>query len=256
TRLLAAGDEHAKWWLSPRGDRERLFRALFKRPVMTFSYGVTEGGARGQIIKAYKEEFGLCERHPCHVDYLAKMIMAATKEALRRPGAVMEFIRGLAGLQAWRNLPLKWVTPSGLPVSSNRCYEPNTKTVELKLKGRRVEDQVAEGRKDKNDPHAAANQAPPHFLHSMDATHLVLSVNAAVEEGITNIAVVHDCYGAVSPQIQRFQQIIRREMALMYHSFDVLGRLRDGCGPLIGHTLPETGKLDLFQIQNAEYAFT
>jgi Autographiviridae RNA polymerase len=256
TKMLAAGDKHAEWWLSPRGNCERLTRALFKRPVMTFSYGVTEGGVRTQIIEAYKEEFGLHEPHPLHVNYLAEMIITATKEMLRRPNDVMEYIRGLAELQAERNLPLKWMPPSGLPVINNRCYEPNTKTVELKLKGRRVEYRVADGRKDKINTADAMNDAPANFVHSMDAAHLALAVNAAVEEGITDIAVVHDCYGAAAPQVQRFQQIIRIQMALMYRCFDVLGRLRDGCGPLNIHALPETGKLDLLQIQRAEYTFT
>jgi hypothetical protein len=83
---------------------------------------------------------------------------------------------------------------------------------------------------------------------------LVLSVNAAVNDGIVDIAVVHDCFAAPAPQVQRFQQIIRREMALMYHCFDVLARLRDGCESAIG--LPETGNLDLLEIQVAEYPFT
>ena len=56
--------------------------------------------------------------------------------------------------------------------------------------------------------------------------------------------------------VQRFQKIIRIQMGLMYDCFDVLGRLRDGCGPLIGHTFPETGKLDLLEIQDAEFPFT
>jgi DNA-dependent RNA polymerase len=257
TKLRAAGDEHAEWWLSPRGNCDRLFRGLFKRPTMTYSYGVTEGGIRDQIVEAYKEEFGKPEPELWqHVDYLAKMTMATTKEMLRRPEAVMEFTRGLAELQAWRNLPLKWITPTGLPVSSNRCYEPNTKTVELKLPRRRVEYRVAEGRKDKIILGAARNDAPANFVHSMDAAHLVLSVNAAVDDGITDVAVVHDCYGAAAPQVQRFQQIIRIQMALMYRCFDVLGALLAGCQPLIGHTLPEKGTLDLLEIQHAEYPFT
>jgi DNA-directed RNA polymerase, mitochondrial len=184
------------------------------------------------------------------------MTMATTKEMLRRPEAVMEFTRGLAELQAWRNLPLKWITPTGLRVSSNRCYEPNTKTVELKLPRRRVEYRVAEGRKDKIILGAARNDAPANFVHSMDAAHLVLSVNAAVDDGITDVAVVHDCYGAAATQVQRFQQIIRIQMALMYRCFDVLGALLAGCQPLIGHTLPEKGTLDLLEIQHAEYPFT
>jgi DNA-directed RNA polymerase, mitochondrial len=255
-RLLAAGDNHAEWWLSPRGDRDRLFRGLFKRPVMTFSYGVTEGGVRAQIVEAYKEEFGQHEPQPWHVDYLAKIIMAATKEILRRPDNVMGFIRGLAELQAWRNLPLTWITPSDLPVISNRCYEPNTKPVELKLHRRRVEYLVADGRKDKINVADAINDAPANFVHSMDAAHLVQTVNAAVKVGITDFAVIHDCYWSLAPQVGHFQYIVRVLMHVMYQHHDALGLLRDGCGPLIGHTLPETGKLDLSKIDKAQYPFT
>jgi len=256
TRLLAAGDKRAEWWLSLCGNCERLTRALLKRPMMTFSYGVTEGGVRAQIIKAYKDDHWNLEPQSWDVDYLAKTIVQANKEILRRPDDVMDFIRGLAELQAWRNLPLKWVTPSGLPVSSNRCYEPNTKSVKLTLAGTRVDYRVAEGRKDKIILADAINDGPANFVHSQDAAHLVLSVNAAVEDDITDVAVVHDCYGALAPQVQRFQKIIRVQMGLMYHYFDVLRALRAGCEPIIGHTLPETGELDLLEIQNAEYSFT
>jgi DNA-directed RNA polymerase len=250
-RLLASGDGDAKWWLVPH----RLTRALLKRPVMTFSYGVTERGVRGQIVKAYKEAHEQHEPPSRQVRYLAKVVIDATKELLRRPDGVMEFIRGLAEHQARQNLPLQWMTPSGLAVSSNRCYEPNTKKIEIKSRRRQVEYRVADGRTDKIIASDAANDAPANFVHNMDAAHLVLAVNAAVDEGITDIAVIHDCYAAPAPQVQRFQQIIRVQMALMYRCFDVLGRLHEGCGQT-NYYPPETGRLDLLEIQNAEYPFT
>jgi len=269
-KLQVAGDKHAEWWLSRRGNRDRLFRKLFKQPVMTFSYGVTLGGVRDQIVEAYKEEFDLSgtefweyvNLHEPefweHINYLAKMIMATTKEVLRRPAEAMEYIRGLAALQAWRNLPLCWITPSGLPVSSNRCYEPNTRPVELKLKGRRVEYLVADGRKDKIIPADAINDAPANFVHSMDAAHLVIAVNAAATLNITDVAVIHDCYGARAPQIERFKEVVQLTLPWMYYNFDVLAILADGCGPIIGPlaTPPPRGKLVLNDIRTAEYPFT
>jgi DNA-directed RNA polymerase len=256
-RLEAAGDKYANWWLSPRGNCERLTRGLFKPPVMTFSYGVTDEGVRAQIVEAYKKDHWNHEPHRRHVNYLADLIRKATEEELDRPHKVMEFIRGLAKLQASRNLPLKWVPPSGLPVSSNRCYEPNTKRVELKRHRRRITYKVTVGRKDKIKVADAINDAPANFVHSLDAAHLVHSVNAAVKDGIVDVAVVHDCFAAPAPQVLRFQQIIRREMAVMYLVFDVLGRLRKGCEPVSDdHKLPETGQLDLVKIQTAEYPFT
>jgi hypothetical protein len=39
-----------------------------------------------------------------------------------------------------------------------------------------------------------------------------MSIFFSAEEGIADVAVIHDCFGALAPQVQRFQQIIRREM--------------------------------------------
>jgi DNA-directed RNA polymerase len=258
-RLRAAGDKYAKWWLSPGVNGERLTRALIKRPVMTFSYGVTRYGIRGQIVEAYKEEHWDHEPQRCHVNYLAGVIFEvfeAPEGMVKRPHDVMEFIRRLAELQAERNRPLKWDTPSGLPVSSNRCYEPNTKRVELKLRRRRVTLKVAVGRKDKIIVADAINDAPANFVHSVDAAHLALSVNRAAEEDIVDVAVVHDCFAALAPQVQRFQQIIRIQMEIMHHA-PVLARLRAGCEPVPASlAIPEMGNLKLSEIPNAEYSFT
>jgi DNA-directed RNA polymerase len=254
-RLEDAGDKRAEWWLSG----ERLTRRMFKDPVMTFSYGVTDHGVWGQIREAYKEKhWNEPEPDFSHVDYLAKLIDKVTREVLERPHKVKEFIRKLAKLRASRNRPLEWETPSGLPVISNRCYEPNVRTVETKLDRTRVEYQVTVGRKDKIIEAKAINQGPANFVHSMDAAHLVLSVNdAAVRDGIVDVAVVHDCYGALAPQVLRFQQIIRVQMVAMYRWFDVLGDLRKSCEPVPDDlTLRETGTLVLEKIQTADYTFT
>jgi DNA-directed RNA polymerase len=228
-RLEAAGDEHAEWWLSP----ERLTRELFKRPVLSFSYGVTGYGIRGQITEVYKEKHGKAPPDS-HVKYLADLIFEATKERLKRPHKVMEFIRDLTRLRASRNLPLEWETPSGLPVS-NRYYESNMKTVELKLQGRRVEHLVADGWKDTIIEKDAKNGAPANFVHSMDAAHLALSVNAAVSDRdpIVDVAVVHDCFAAPAPQVQRFQKIpptTGADVSLLPCTSPFAGRLRAGAG--------------------------
>jgi DNA-directed RNA polymerase len=247
--LRASADKRAKWWLIG----ERVTRNLLKQPVMTFSYGVTEEGVRRQIIEAYKEDHELHEPQPWHVAYLAKTVLAATAEILKRPSAAMAFMCGLTEGQAKQNLPLTWISLTGLPIISNRCYAPNTKLVEIKLKRRRVY-LVADGRKDEIVPSEAVNDGPANFTHSMDASHLCRWVNAAVREGITDFAVIHDCYGSLAPQVQRFHQIGRREMALMYLCYDALLRLWHNNGR--HGEPPEMGKLDLFEVQRAEYAFT
>jgi len=44
---------------------------------------------------------------------------------------------------------------------------------------------------------------------------LALSVNAAVDRGITNIMTIHDCFGALAPDVHHFGQIRRWELVKM-----------------------------------------
>jgi len=127
----------------------------------------------------------------------------------------MEYICGLTDHCTKRGRPLRWFSPTGLPIA-NRYYKSNTSTVEMKLRGVRVRYRVADGWSSDIVKRKARDSAPANFVHSRDAAHLIRSVNAAVREGITSVVCVHDCFGAIAPRSQRFQNIIRAELALMY----------------------------------------
>jgi DNA-directed RNA polymerase len=46
----------------------------------------------------------------------------------------------------------------------------------------------------------------------------MLTVNAAVSEGITSIATVHDSFGCLPSRAERFREIIREEFVRIYRS--------------------------------------
>jgi DNA-directed RNA polymerase len=52
-----------------------------------------------------------------------------------------------------------------------------------------------------------------------------LLVNAAVAEGITSIATVHDIFGCLPAQAERFRRIIREQFVKMYAENDVLAHV-------------------------------
>jgi DNA-directed RNA polymerase len=89
----------------------------------------------------------------------------------------------------------------------------------------------------------------------MDAAHLALSVNRAVEEGITNIMYIHDCAGSSAPDVKRFAQIRRWELAMMYSGYKTLARLRDNLPPGTNDlSLPEFGAdFDVVALGESEY---
>jgi DNA-directed RNA polymerase len=209
--LKASDDDEAGWWLS----RDRLSRTLIKQPVMTFSYGVTESGAKDQIIDAYKKQHGWEDGLSQKARYLARLILGVSREVLPRPAAAMEYMRRLADYCTKRGKPLYWISPTGLPIG-NRYYKSNTSTVEMKIRGVRVRYRVADGWSSEIIKSEARNAAPANFVHSRDAAHLIRSVSAAARDGITNVVCVHDCFGSTAPRMERFREIINRDLALMY----------------------------------------
>jgi len=89
----------------------------------------------------------------------------------------------------------------------------------------------------------------------MEAAHLARSANAAVAEGITNILSIHDCYATDAPSVRRFGLIRRRELALMYASYNALARLRDINLPGVNSLpLPEPDPdFDILAVGESEY---
>jgi DNA-directed RNA polymerase len=246
-RLKADDNKHARWWLDGR-----ISRKLIKRPAMTFAYSVTLRGMRSQLVETYSELHELAEPKDAAAQYLAKHIMEAAKNVLRRPATAMEFIRKLAKERADKGEHLEYVTSTGFPWA-NRYYNKSiAKMLHLELRGEYVRHKVADGFGDSINKRKAMNGAAPNFVHALDASHLIRVVNAAAIDGITSLATVHDSFGCLAPQATKLHRIIRSELAELY-SQDVLADLRDAAGSSL--PLPPKGKLDPRSVLRAEYAF-
>lgn len=137
----------------------------------------------------------------------------------------------------------------------------------MKVAGVRVEYTVADGWSSDILKDKARSSAPANFVHSRDAAHLIRGVNGAVREGITNVVCVHDCFGTTAARSQRFQLILRRELALTYAgaiwpgprrkslSHNPLAQLRTWNAGEDYPPPPEQGTLDPIEVGNAEYPF-
>jgi DNA-directed RNA polymerase len=87
--------------------------------------------------------------------------------------------------------------------------------------------------------------------------------NAAVEEGITSIATVHDSFGCLPSRAERFRKIIRKQFVRMYEEHDALQEVLDQAYEDLSKegeaklplTPPEKGELDIRGVLEAEYAF-
>jgi len=129
---------------------------------------------------------------------------------------------------------MQWVTPSGFPVD-NRYRKSHAPRVRLPFLGQSVK--IADGYTDEPREQKIIDSAVANFVHSMDAAHLALSVNMAVERGVTNIMTVHDCFGALAPDVRLFAQIRRWELVKMA-LYNPLAVLRATNLPLDTNDLP------------------
>lgn len=265
-------------------------RKLCKRAVMTFAYSSKEFGMSEQLfedtmlpqeLKWLKKEI---EQHPfgdsepewrASCRYLAKHIMASIKQVVKGPARAMDFMQILAKTLAHESKPLRWTSPAGLPWI-NRYHENTTERVELWCydKGVKVRSRVtvSTGYETPIAKEKAASAVSPNVVHACDASHLLRTVVAAAEEGIVDIATVHDSFGCLPSRATRFNQIIREQFLRMYQEHDVLAELYESAmadltpagqerlqnelqkqgftdGP------PAKGALDLTEILGARYAF-
>ena len=130
-------------------------------------------------------------------------------------------------------------------------------------KGVRSRMKLTVGERPDIDKDAAVNGAAPNFVHACDAAHLMLTVNAAVNEGITSIATVHDSFGCHAAHAEQFREIIKQQFVEMYEEHDVLAEVFQQAHRDLGETgaarglpeLPKKGTLNVKDVLKAEYAF-
>ena len=86
-----------------------------------------------------------------------------------------------------------------------------------------------------------------------------LLVNAAVAQGITSVATVHDSCGCLAAQAERFRRIIREQFVEMYEKNNVLAQVLAEAQRDVGDqklpSAPEPGGLDIRKVLDAGYAF-
>lgn len=103
-----------------------------------------------------------------------------------------------------------------------------------------------------------ANAIAPNFIHSMDASHLQLTVCTAADSGIAHFAMIHDSYGTTVAQAGQLFSIVRECFVKMYTEHDVLKEFAEEVSHLVNEDLPEPpskGGFDINEVLNSLYAF-
>ena len=114
----------------------------------------------------------------------------------------------------------------------------------------------------KIDPTRQVSGIAPNFIHSLDASHLMMSVCEAKRHSISNFALIHDSLGTHAGLTEDFAKIIRETFYRLYSEYTPLEDITKHLLAQIEEpdkekipTPPTKGDLDLTKIKEAVYLF-
>jgi DNA-directed RNA polymerase len=259
TKVLLAEEDDvmATAWLP------KLTRKIVKRPCMTFAYSVTSRGIRDQIIDEIRKVSD--EYLPGHDNwqaghYLAPIVEAAIRMTVKRAAEGMEWLKAAVRPVLDSGRPVTWTTPIGMPVR-HRYKKMNGKRFNVLYKGERLKVQLRV-ESETHDIRKQVSAIAPNFVHSMDASHLMLVTNRMESEGITDaFAMIHDSFGVHACDVDELHYAIRDEFIQMYSVSQLevfrnwmLQTLTKEDRELVP-AVPEEGDFDLEEVRDADFFF-
>jgi DNA-directed RNA polymerase len=260
--------------------KDGINRSLTKPPVMTKTYGSTQirclQTTSDYFIELQEKENKQAKaekRKPVKVHPFAginedgismrdaeklcsKTIWSALKETVTAADEGMKFIQKVANAMAKAGSHMEIITPTGFIVEQ-RELEYKTRRIKTQLLGN-TRFTIAE-ETNKINVNKMKTSSAPNFVHSMDASHLVLAVNAFADAGMTGIAVIHDDFGTHACDTDNLRDLLRQTFVDMYKEHDVLSEFLELNETIlldeIEVELPEVGSLNLDDVLASSYAF-
>lgn len=234
---------------------KRITRKIVKQTVMTNVYGVTFLGATRQVRKQlvdYLPDLNPIQRNTASF-YIARKIFGALGSIFNGAHEIQHWLgdcayritqsitpeqvdeltqkamapsnepasqrsKSLDPEKSFRSTVI-WTTPLGLPVvqpyRTRRSRRVQTTMQDISILDPSADD-VVQRRKQ-------LQAFPPNFIHSLDATHMILSANACHEAGLA-FSAVHDSFWTHAADIDQMNLILRDAFVRM-HSDNIVGRL-------------------------------
>ncbi|KAI5953595.1 RPO41 [Candida jiufengensis] len=226
------GDEIAKFL------QDKIKRKVVKQTVMTNVYGVTFVGALAQIKKQVSQHFGE-DQEEIHkfIKYLTVQVFASIRELFENAHLIQDWL-GEAAKRISKSVSIDygessgsehelhssaviWTTPLGLP-----CVQPYRVNKHHSVKTS-VQDVLITNPSGTSTVDARKQQAgfPPNFIHSLDATHMLMTATGCGKLGL-QFASVHDSFWTHAANVDKMNSILREQFVRL-HTTDLVQLLRD-----------------------------
>jgi hypothetical protein len=238
-------DQLASVWLD-RG----INRKITKPATMHYAYAEGSRSRAREILLSVKG-CGVAE-----AQYLSSKILECIKRKVSGAGRVMDWLKGIAGGLADQGNGVCWRLPTGfVAVVERHKYEKRAIPTSL---GRKmsIDDKDKPLGIDKN---AQTRKIVPDFVHSYDAAHMMLTVNALRRRNIRHFAMVHDSFAVHACNVTHLNLALRRSFVQLYRR-DVLLKfaqeLRRRAPDQQLSPPPPRGELDVSRVLRSPYFFS
>ncbi|KAI5849215.1 hypothetical protein BZA05DRAFT_402593 [Tricharina praecox] len=231
-----------------------ITRKVVKQSVMTNVYGVTFVGAREQIRKQLDNVDAIPrdDKHQC-ASYVTRLVFDGIKEVFTGATKIQHWLALTARmisrsvspsqynhledhenglLQDSTNSHIRrkgkvefmtsvvWTTPLKMPVVQPYRHETSV-VVQTNLQKIYISDPAAI---DQVNSRKQMTAFPPNFIHSLDATHMLMSAMECATNGIT-FAAVHDSFWTHPSDVDGLNRILR-DAFIDLHSVDIMQKLK------------------------------
>lgn len=234
-------------------------RSVAKRPVMVLPYGGTIASCKDYVRASLREAGHKFDQE--RETEISTLVWNSIGDVVVAAKEGMAFLRKMASVVSKKKEHVSWVTPTGWPVLQ-QYFDMKRGQVDVVVMGKRLRYVTFEARLDTVDGRRSGQGLPPNFVHSMDAAALVGMVDLALDQGISQFAVVHDSFGTLACDMDMLGACIRTSFVRMYEDHDVLEELRERVvevvGPRIAKNLeatPKKGTLDLSGVLESHFFF-
>lgn len=256
----------AEAWLAFCGGE--IGRSVAKRPVMTYPYGSKAPGFTQQLLEDVLKpamKAGECpfENPRVAAQYLAGKLEKGVSSTVLKAAEAMDWMQASASAIASCGKVITWTTPLGFPVVQE-YRETKSRRIDSVVMGKRFQARLEE-ETDKIDTRKMANAISPNVVHSLDSSHLMMTVLSGKAEGIDAFALIHDSFGTHAADTPRFFQVIREAFVELYSEPVFENLEREFLGQVDQEalkakrktvpTLPTRGDYDLELILDSLFAF-
>jgi DNA-directed RNA polymerase len=203
---------------------DKIDRSFVKKGVMTDSYGAGID-TKAQQIKDYIENKLELTLKDEELRELAKYLDSAIDKVAPSSAIYKKWINHIGKIISKKEKPIIWKTPF-IEFEVNQVeYETKKDRIRVKFKNKVKTIQIQK-QTDKIDTKKQAQGIAPNFIHSLDATHMYLTILSCYKQEIDSFATVHDSFATHACDIDTLLETLKEEF-INLTNYNVLSHLQD-----------------------------